>query len=77
MALVAFFAARYIVSQSRKGDDAVLPDPEQLTLLIDMLGGNGVTPLKDTLFYRWLKKERLISPVPAVFWTLLFITSLG
>ena len=77
MALVAFFAARYIVQQSKKGDDAVLPDPEQLTILIGLLGNNGVTPLKDTLFYRWLNKERLIHPVPAVFWVLAFITRLG
>lgn len=77
MALVAFFAARYIVQESKRGENAVLPDPEQLTILIGLLGGSSVTPLKDTLFYRWLKKERLVSPVPAVFWVLAFITTLG
>ncbi|KAK5048531.1 hypothetical protein LTR84_005621 [Exophiala bonariae] len=77
MALVAFFAARYLVQQSKRGDDAVLPNPEQLTLLIGLLGGSGVDSIKDTLFHRWLKKERLIHPVPAVFWVLLFITFLN
>jgi hypothetical protein len=77
MALVAFFAARYIVQQSKRGEDAVLPDPEQLTILISLLGGSGITPLKDTLIYRWLKKERLVSPVPTVAWILAFITGLG
>lgn len=76
MALVAFFAARYLVQQSKRGDDAVLPNPEQLTLLIGLLGGSGVDSIKDTLFHRWLKKERLIHPVPAVLWVLLFITFL-
>jgi hypothetical protein len=77
MALVAFFAARHIVQQSKRGEDAVLPDPEQLTILISLLGGSGLSPLKDTLIYRWLKKERLVSPVPAVAWILAFITFLG
>ena len=54
-----------------------MPDPEQLTILIGLLGGSALTPLKDTLYYRWLKKERLVSPVPAVFWILAFITILG
>jgi hypothetical protein len=77
VALVAFFAARHIFQQSKKGDEGVLPDPERLTILISLLGGNGITPLKDTLFYRWLKKEQLVLPVHAVFWVLAFITILG
>lgn len=76
MALVTFFAARYIVQQSKRGDVAVLPNPEQLTLLIGLLGGSGLEPMKDTLLYRWLKKERLIHPLPAVFWVFFFITLL-
>lgn len=76
MTLVTFFAARYIVQQSKKGDDAVLPNSEQLTLLIGLLGGSGLEPLQDTLCHRWLTKEILINPVPAVFWVFSFITFL-
>lgn len=77
MALVAFFVARYIVSESRRGDSAVLPDPQQLTILISLLSGSGLGPLKDTMLYKWLKKERLVSPLPAAFWALLLITLVG
>ncbi|KAK5677772.1 hypothetical protein LTS10_009655 [Elasticomyces elasticus] len=44
MALVAFFAARRIVVRSKRGDGSDLPTPEQLTILIGLLGGNGFGP---------------------------------
>ena len=79
MALVAFFAARHIVLKSKHGDEhgTHLPTPEQLSLLINMLNGSGFSPLKDTLLHRYRKKEKLISPLPAAFTALFFITSLG
>ncbi|KAJ9625417.1 hypothetical protein H2204_010390 [Knufia peltigerae] len=77
MALVAFFAARHIVLKSKRGHPTELPTPEQLTLLINLLGGNGFSPLKDTVLYRWGRKERLVAPLPAAFTALFVITLLG
>lgn len=77
MALVAFYAARHIVLKSKHGDGSNLPSPEQLTILISVLGGSGFGPLKDTLLYRYGKKEKLISPLPAAFGALFIITFLG
>jgi hypothetical protein len=77
MALVAFFAARRIVTKSNKGDGEDLPTPEQLTLLIDLLGGKGIEPLKDTMFHRWVHKRKLVDPIPLAFGALLAITMLG
>lgn len=77
MALVAFFAARHIVLKSKTGDGSNLPSPEQLTILISVLGGSGIGPLKDTLLYRYTKKEKLISPLLAAFAALCTITLLG
>ncbi|KAJ9498712.1 hypothetical protein LTR96_000191 [Exophiala xenobiotica] len=77
MALVAFFAARHIVLKSKHGHHTELPTPEQLTLLISLLGGSGFSPLKDTIFYRWGRKERLVAPLPAAFTALFIITLLG
>lgn len=77
MALVAFFAARRIVTKSNHGADADLLSPEQLTLLIDLLGGKGIEPLKDTILHRWAHKKKLVDPVPMAFSALLTITLLG
>jgi hypothetical protein len=77
MALVAFYAARHIVLKSKHGDGSNLPTPEQLTILISVLGGSGFGPLKDTLLYRYGKKEKLVSPLPAAFAALCIITFLG
>jgi hypothetical protein len=77
MALVAFFAARHIVLKSKHGDDSQLPNPEQLTILISLLGGNGFGPLKDALLHRLVKKEKLINPLPVAFSALAVITFLG
>jgi hypothetical protein len=77
MALVAFFAARRIVTKSTKGSGDDLPTPEQLTLLIDLLGGKGLEPLKDTLLHRWVHKRKLVDPIPLAFGALFSITLLG
>ena len=77
MALVAFFAARRIVTKSTKGSGDDLPTPEQLTLLIDLLGGKGLEPLKDTLLHRWVHKRKLVDPIPLAFGALFSITMLG
>lgn len=77
MALVAFFAARRIVIKSKKGSESDLPTPEQLTLLIDLLGGKGFEPLKDTILHRWTYKRKLVDPIPLAFGSLFAITTLG
>lgn len=77
MALVAFFAARRIVTRSKRGDGSDLPTPEQLTLLIGLLGGSGFAALKDTVLHRWAKKERLVDPIPFAFYALFLITFVG
>jgi len=77
MALVAFFAARRIVTKSKKGSGSDLPTPEQLTLLIDLLGGKGFEPLKDTILHRWAHKRKLVDPIPLAFGSLFAITMLG
>ena len=77
MALVAFFAARRIVTKSKSGDGSDLPTPEQLTLLIGLLGGNSFGPLKDTVLHRWAEKKRLVDPIPFAFFALFLVTSVG
>lgn len=77
MALVAFFAARKIVTKSNQGNGDDLPSPEQLTLLIGLLGGSTLEPLKDTIVHRWAHKTKLVDPIPLAFSALLVITSLG
>lgn len=77
MALVAFFAARRIVTKSKKGSGSDLPIPEQLTLFIDLLGGKNFEPLKDTILYRWAHKRKLADPIPLAFGALFAITTLG
>ncbi|KAJ9603743.1 hypothetical protein H2200_011929 [Cladophialophora chaetospira] len=79
MALVGFFAARHLVLCSKHGDEhgSSLPTPEQLTLLISVLGGSGFGPLRDTILHRYKRKEKLIAPLPAAFSALFIITFLG
>jgi hypothetical protein len=77
MALVAFFAARHLVLKSKHGHHTELPTPEQLTILIGLLGGSGFGPLRDTVLYRWGRKQRLVAPLPAAFAALAIITALG
>jgi hypothetical protein len=77
MALVAFFSARRIVTKSKHGDGTDIPSPEQFTLLISMLGGSSFGPLKDTVLYRWAKKERLVDTLPTAFLALFLVTFIG
>lgn len=77
MALVAFYAARHIVLKSKDGNHQDLPTPKQLSILITMLGGGGMGPLKDTVMYRFKNKEKLVAPLPAVLSALTLITLTG
>ena len=77
MALVAFFAARRLAIKSNKGDGSDLPSPKELTLLIELLGGKTLDPLKDTIMHRWENKSKLVDPIPLAFSALLILTSLG
>ncbi|KAI3393997.1 hypothetical protein diail_3313 [Diaporthe ilicicola] len=77
MALIAFFAARHIVLKSQRGKHDDLPTPKQLSILITLLGGNGLGPLKETAMYRWKNKEKLVAPLPAVLAALTLITVIG
>lgn len=75
MALVAFFAARKIVTKSKRtADGQDLPSPEQLTLLIGILGGNSFGPLKDTVLHRYRAKAPLIDPIPLAACALFLVT---
>lgn len=77
MALIAFFAARHIVLKSQHGKHDDLPTPKQLSILITLLGGSGLGPLKETAVYRWKNKEKLVAPLPAVLTALTLITVIG
>ena len=77
MALVAFYAARHIVLKSHKSDGSDLPNPQQLTILINVLGGSSWGPIKDTVVHRYRTKERLVSPLPVAVLALFAITLLG
>ncbi|PSR88499.1 hypothetical protein BD289DRAFT_482101 [Coniella lustricola] len=77
MALVAFYAARHIVLKSQDGNHDELPTPKQLSILINLLGGGGMGPLKDTVMYRFKNKEKLVAPLPAVLSALTLITLTG
>jgi len=77
MASVAFFAARRIVTESKRSDGPDLPTPEQLTLLIGLLGGNSFVPLKNSVLHRWAEEKRLVDPIPVAFFALFLITSVG
>lgn len=77
MALVAFFVASHVVQKSRAGHADQLPDPQQMTILISLLGGNGLRPMQDALKHSWRQKRLLVAPLPAAFIALFFITIVG
>jgi hypothetical protein len=77
MALVAFYAARHIVLKSNRGDGSDLPNPRQLTILINVLEGSSWGPIKDTVRHRYTTKEPLAAPLPASVLALFAITLLG
>ncbi|KAI1618855.1 hypothetical protein EDD36DRAFT_480844 [Exophiala viscosa] len=77
MALVAFYAARNIILKSHRGDGSDLPNPKQLTILIDVLKGSGWGPVKDTVLHRYRTREPLVAPLPASTMVLFAITLLG
>ncbi|EXJ81833.1 hypothetical protein A1O1_07898 [Capronia coronata CBS 617.96] len=77
MALVAFYAARHIVLKSHRGNGSDLPNPQQLTILINVLGGSSWGPIKDTVLHRYRSRERLVSPLPLSTLALFAITLLG
>lgn len=77
MALVAFFAARRIVTMSKHWNGSDLPTPKQLTLLIGLLGGNSFGPLKDTIVHRWEARRKLVDPIPLAFISLFLDTFAG
>ena len=66
-----------LLPNSKHGDGTDLPTPEQFTLLIDLLGGNSFGPIRDTVAYRWAKKERLVDPLPTAFTALFLVTFIG
>ncbi|KIX96774.1 uncharacterized protein Z520_07494 [Fonsecaea multimorphosa CBS 102226] len=77
MALVAFFVARRIILVSKDSQGHELPTPRQMSLLIQLLGGNSYGPLKDTVHYHIKHKKRWISPIPHAFSALAAVTALG
>lgn len=77
MALVAFFVARRIILISKSGRAHELPTSHQMSLLIQMLGGNSYGPLKDTVHYHIKNKKKWVSPIPHAFSALAAVTALG
>lgn len=77
MALVAFFVARRIILVSQQGQSHELPTSQQMSLLIQLLGGNSYGPLKDTVHYHIKQKKRWVSPIPHAFSALAAVTALG
>lgn len=77
MALVAFFVASHVVQKSQGGHVDQLPDPQQMTILISLLGGNGLRPMQDALSHSWKQKRLLVAPLPAAFMALFLITIVG
>ncbi|KIV86738.1 hypothetical protein PV11_02333 [Exophiala sideris] len=75
MALVAFFVARRIIVASREGHE--LLTPHQMSILIQLLGGNSYAPLKDCVHYHVKHKKRWLSPIPHAFSALAVVTALG
>ena len=73
MAVVAFFAGRRILDATKGNQPEQLPTPHQMSILISLLGGNGIAPLRDTMLYRWQNHERLAQPIPMAFGALSFI----
>lgn len=77
MALLAFFAASHIVQKSQNRDVDHLLDPKQMAILIGLLDGNEMGPMKDALAYSWRMKRILSAPLPATFTASFLITFLG
>ncbi|KAJ4390969.1 hypothetical protein N0V93_004568 [Gnomoniopsis smithogilvyi] len=77
MAMVAFFAASHIVRKSQNGEFDQLPDSNQMMILIGLLGGSGMGPMKDALAHSWRMKRVLSAPLPAAFTALFCITFVG
>ncbi|KAK3678469.1 hypothetical protein LTR78_001766 [Recurvomyces mirabilis] len=77
MALVAFFAARSIATKSKHSGGDDLPTPTEVTLLINLLSGKDLAPLKDTLLHRWAYKKKLADPIPLAFTASSLITFVG
>jgi hypothetical protein len=77
MALVAFFAARRIIINSRGTNTEKLLSPRQLSMLIELLNGSSYVPLWDCIKYHLTSKQKWISPLPSVFTALTTVTFLG
>ena len=67
MAVVAFFAGRRILDASRSHNRDQLPTPHQMSILINLLRGADISPLRETILYRWQNHERLVQPIPLAF----------
>ena len=73
MAVVAFFAGRRILDASRSNNPDQLPTPHQMSILINLLRGADISPLRETILYRWQNHERLVQPIPLAFGALSLI----
>lgn len=76
MAIVAFFAGRRILNASRDDKFGQLPTPHQMSILIKLLSGAGVSPLWDTVMYKLQNHEHLVQPIPLAFGALSFVVFL-
>jgi hypothetical protein len=77
MALVAFFVARRIINMSRDEQSHHLLTAQQMSLLIQLLGGSSFGPIKDTVHYHVKHKQKWIAPVPHAFSALCAVTAIG
>ena len=73
MAVVAFFAGRRILDATKSSNPDQLPTPHQMSILINLLRGADIAPLRDTILYRWQNHEHLVQPIPMAFGALSFI----
>ncbi|KAK5190833.1 hypothetical protein LTR72_001701 [Exophiala xenobiotica] len=76
MALVAFFAGRRIIEVTKARKPESMPTPHQMSILISLLNGSGISPLWETIKYRFYNHESLVQPVPLAFWALAWIVML-
>ena len=77
MALVAFFAARRLVLNSKSANSEQLLSPHQLSILIELLGGSTYIPLTNCVKHHVKNKQRWIKPLPVAFTALATVTALG